>query len=143
MNNNTLLEDIKIENYIILFLPCIFFFLFILLINIIKAIDNRNLIYKKNKKLINTQLNNLEYEENMILNDNCSICLDNLNIIDIENSDHVILKTECNHIFHRYCILNDSIIKCPICRETIKFKSYYIIKNRSDCIIKTSGKSIV
>ena len=128
----------KLKYYFILFLPCIFFLLFILFLYIIKAIVNRNLIYKENVKL-----NNLEYDDNMVLNDICSICLDKLNIIDIEKVDSFILKTECNHVFHRYCILNDSIIKCPICRETIKFKSYCIIKSRNNSIIKSSGESFV
>lgn len=141
--NDTDEENIKyiLKDYFILFSPCIFLLLFLLCLFFMREIDNRFILHRGENVLDN--LDDLEYEEYMILNDDCSICLDNLNTIDIEKNDSVILKTECNHIFHRYCIINDTINKCPICREPIKFKSYCIIKNLSEFIIESSGESIV
>lgn len=134
MDNKTNDDDDEIyatlNDYFILFSPCIFISLFVILFYLIRKMNNKILQYKENKKLIN-----LEYDDNMTLNESCSICLDKLNIIDIEKGDSIILKTKCNHIFHRYCIINDSIINCPICREPIKFKSYYHVDNIAKCSI--------
>ena len=52
--------------------------------------------------------------------DICSICLNTLN--------HNLVKTKCNHIFHKECInnwLNVSIIKnCAYCRTDLKNEYY-------------------
>jgi len=49
--------------------------------------------------------------------DDCSICLNNL------LKDQKVIKLNCNHIYHKDCILNwfnkDSENGCPLCRNNI------------------------
>lgn len=53
------------------------------------------------------------YEINNIVNEDCSICLEPLNTN--------VIKTKCNHHFHRGCIVQSLTIKtnCPLCRTEI------------------------
>lgn len=52
-------------------------------------------------------------EHNKIVNDQCSICLDNY------GTDEKIVKLECSHLYHMKCITEWSKQKkeCPICRS--------------------------
>lgn len=130
--NNT--EEKDNINYLLLFSPCIF--IIICLFSIIcyhhislfiqENVEGFTIIIKK--KIKKTYLIN---EKDMDLKDTCSICLDDLNEIDLEKGkiNNIILKTECNHKFHKKCIKHNSIINCPICRKLLKFKSYCIINN--------------
>ena len=90
-------------------------------------IDNRKKNIKKIKNV--NKRNKLNNEKDMDLKDICCICLGDLNEIDLEKGNNIILKTECNHKFHKKCIKHNSIINCPICREPLNFKSYCIINN--------------
>ncbi len=63
-------------------------------------------------------LNHFEYQEikDEAKNTKCSICTD-----EFINNDMVV-KTKCDHVFHRDCIkpwLCNESVKCPICREEI------------------------
>jgi hypothetical protein len=57
----------------------------------------------------------------------CSICLE---IIDKQN--HGVFTSECNHLFHSYCIIQHiqhcmneyNQITCPICRHTLLEMTY-------------------
>lgn len=53
--------------------------------------------------------------------DTCSICLDNF--YDEEKGEVInnVLKTKCNHYFHRDCLLNiQGELTCPLCRKNLK-----------------------
>ncbi len=54
---------------------------------------------------------------------NCSICLENYSIEDLNSNDKnkKIIKTDCNHYFHEHCIISWLINKntCPYCRSII------------------------
>lgn len=57
----------------------------------------------------------LENSENINKEEKCSICLENLDDINIK-------KTNCNHLFHKQCIyewINNNKTTCPLCRENI------------------------
>lgn len=56
----------------------------------------------------------------------CSICLDTL-----DNND--IIKTNCNHIFHKSCLINWTK-NCPICRhEYLETYAWYSQKQFEYC----------
>jgi hypothetical protein len=57
--------------------------------------------------------NSLYLEINQIINEDCSICLEPLN--------NNVIKTKCNHYFHKGCILQSLVIKkdCPLCRQEV------------------------
>ncbi|KAL0236236.1 hypothetical protein GEMRC1_002818 [Eukaryota sp. GEM-RC1] len=52
---------------------------------------------------------------------NCTICLEEITITDLENSTYVM--TRCNHLYHRTCLTryaNESSNSiCPICRQPL------------------------
>lgn len=60
----------------------------------------------------------LENSDNILpesIQEKCSICLENLESLDIK-------KTMCNHFFHKQCIyewINNNKNTCPLCRENI------------------------
>ena len=56
---------------------------------------------------------NLYSEINQSLNEDCPICLEPLNMN--------VIKTNCNHYFHKECIIQSLLIKkdCPMCRQEI------------------------
>lgn len=66
-----------------------------------------------------TNLNNIKYIilNEIINDDDCSICLDEYKIGD------EIYITKCNHKFHKKCIIkyieynNNYIFSCPLCRQ--------------------------
>lgn len=95
------------------------------LYNYLKKICNLGIFFKSkcrcfknfNKYIINP-------EE---LDDECSICLEKFNSIDLEKGNNKIVILKCNHKFHYNCIKNDLIKKCPLCREDIVYKSIHIV----------------
>ncbi len=42
----------------------------------------------------------------------CSICFETMH-------ENIVIKLLCNHLFHKNCIINKWIIKCPLCRKEI------------------------
>lgn len=74
-----------------------------------EIIEQCNCSYKYIDNTDNIEDINLKEEEK------CSICLENLDNIDIK-------KTTCNHFFHKQCIyewINNNKNTCPLCRENI------------------------
>lgn len=56
-----------------------------------------------------------EYTDNF--KDTCQICLEDY------QENRIVVKTPCNHIFHKKCIKKwfcDTNVKCPLCREDIR-----------------------
>ena len=118
--------------YLIFFSPCICIcgcLLCFAIFNNIRLfiLDNIDNIKNKRKKINPVNKTKLSNEKDMDLNNICCICLVDLNEMDIEKETNIVLKTKCNHTFHRDCIKHNSIINCPICRDPLKFESYCII----------------
>jgi hypothetical protein len=61
----------------------------------------------------------------------CSICMDKLDVSYDDKNEKSVLLT-CGHCFHEQCLKSwykSSIQKdCPICREDLKIKNYYVFK---------------
>lgn len=70
-------------------------------------IHNLNLNFSKQEQ----QYINVIYLDKMNTNEECSICLNILN--------RSILKTECNHFFHKECLTKWKNKTCPLCRKFI------------------------
>ena len=51
-------------------------------------------------------------------NDNCSICL--------ENMEEDIYSGSCGHCFHEKCILSMKNEECPLCRISTNFFKIYL-----------------
>jgi selenocysteine lyase/cysteine desulfurase len=49
-------------------------------------------------------------------NDTCAICIENFNKDDLK---HTFVQLECNHIYHRECIMPVTRNACPLCNEPI------------------------
>lgn len=129
-------------NYIIILSPCMCGFgcLFcIFFCNYVKSCIENNVNYIINRRKRNKNKEKkikLKNDKNMDLNNDCCICLEKLNELDLEKGNNIILKTVCNHTFHKKCIKHNSIQNCPLCREPLKFKTYCLVK-------KNTGDSIV
>jgi hypothetical protein len=95
----------------------------------------KNITYQKYNKIINQTMEQkqefftvTEYN-NHLINDNCAICLENINI------NQVVIKTICGHIFHKKCFTNysstkynqesDGIVPCPLCKQDACNINYY------------------
>ena len=82
---------------------------------------------KKTKKVKYSKIYPLD--ENECDKFNCPICLDSLIF------RRVVLKTECNHVFHKSCLddwilcqkLNEKKPECPICRKKFNLKNLAFI----------------
>lgn len=63
-----------------------------------------------------SKLNSVILDESILINKDCSICLDKL----LLSNNLIILK--CNHIYHKDCIKSwfNQSTKCPICRCEIR-----------------------
>lgn len=67
--------------------------------------------------------NNLDilHDQSLIKNKQCNICLDDLQIEELNSNSLIHLK--CNHIYHKHCIkewLTKQSTKCPVCRFCCK-----------------------
>jgi len=71
-------------------------------------VDNMNEYYysQKSNKIKTTFI----YEINEDIDD-CSICLSNMK--------YEILKTNCNHFFHKNCLQQWNNTTCPLCRNSL------------------------
>ena len=58
------------------------------------------------------------YLQNIDNNQNCSICLEQMDINNIQDSNDIVL-TECGHLFHTRCLERHNGRTCPICRSYI------------------------
>lgn len=78
------------------------------ILNFIKSV-----IKKKNRH------NNYFYELEKSSNEICSICLENLSLVDFDIDSDKSCKISCNHCFHKKCISNwlDNYKNCPLCRK--------------------------
>ena len=68
---------------------------------------------------------NKEYTQIKMIDDVCSICLD-------EFKETNICKTECGHVFHLTCMLTHydnkcKTLDCPMCRKELHEKKIIII----------------
>ena len=80
-------------------------------------------------KFFSDEYDTIEYPNEEI--DLCSICMDKLNVnYDTKNDKSVSLK--CGHCFHEKCLKSwyksSTKKNCPICRETLEIKNYYVFK---------------
>lgn len=95
-----------------------------------------NFLKINNKKLSNIK-ESLDFDT--IYNDNCSICLEKLDIKELG-------ITECNHLFCYKCLLNciKTNDKCPKCRGKInKDLIYKVVENYNDLSSKYSKLSAI
>jgi hypothetical protein len=66
--------------------------------------------FKYKKKYINNLIGG-EDEAEILLEEKCSICLDN-----IYNNNNIVI-INCNHMFHTECYKKTLNNKCPLCRK--------------------------
>jgi hypothetical protein len=81
--------------------------------------DNINNSYSIKENIIKSdKLRHYKYDTTLLdtFNKDCSICLDNF-----EDNDKTVVL-DCNHRFHRDCILNwfKKELNCPLCRKNIE-----------------------
>ena len=80
-------------------------------------IKKKNKIIKKQSKTNNYQLKKIKYYKTIITNNHisdeyinkCSICLENIDFISNKKT------LECEHTFHKTCIMQLDNKKCPLC----------------------------
>ena len=103
--------------WIISFILCIVFILFH------KRQRNQARADGINFQLVELRRNVIEWEiVDPIEGETCCICLDSL--LDIESQENVI-KTKCDHYYHRSCIKgwlqsdNELNINCPLCLQRL------------------------
>ena len=79
-------------------------------------------------KFFSDKYNTIEYPHEEI--ENCSICMDKLNVNCDKNEKVILLK--CGHCYHEQCLKSwyksSTQKNCPICREDLKIKNYYVFK---------------
>jgi len=106
LNNSTNLNN-SMSSYIIFFYGWVIIFGYFFYMVFKK-------FYQHNKNIINMDVFFIENDDNIDINENCSICLDNF--------DNKKLKTlKCKHNFHADCIIAWLEIKqeCPNCRNRL------------------------
>lgn len=61
-------------------------------------------------------------------NNECSICLENLDLSALASNLNNIYTLDCNHSFHKNCITKwlETKLTCPLCRAPIKPLKRYI-----------------
>ena len=119
LNLNVIDED-ELFNNCFMYILCIYGIISAIIFNFLTII----LMYFKSHIDILFFQDNLYLELNEIIDDDCSICLEPLNVN--------VVKTKCNHYFHKTCILQSLVIKqnCPLCRTEIS-NDYPRISNQS------------
>lgn len=80
-------------------------------------------------KFFSNKYDTIEYSHEEI--ENCSICMDKLNV-NYDNKDEKVILLKCGHCFHEQCLKSwyksSTKKNCPICREDLKIKNYYVFK---------------
>ena len=89
---------------------------------------NKNFNFTKKEKVITTKVSKKWFKEN---NDNCSICL--------SNHEYNIIKTKCNHHFHKKCFKqflssteSNTQKNCPLCKQDLINGNGNVIEEASE-----------
>ena len=85
-----------------------------------KLCSENNIKPARGKGVTKKLLFNILVDKEIITIDKCPICLETL-------GEGKIIKTDCEHVYHKECIYKIRSKTCPLCRRKLKWKGCEII----------------